>query len=172
MVVDGTSFQVQIHPQVFDDCNDAATKLSGKEIAIAHIFYKFGATPDPSNRQLRVLSAQVDVDKSYVEMPDISWPNMSPAEVGDTQAMTAELAFHERGHLKIAVTSAAEVTAARHTLVVGGDTRVALGALYETLNERQLAYDKLTAHGVHQSRAPEGLRGDDVHLTCRAKKTQ
>jgi len=129
MVVDGTSFQVQIHPQVFDDCNDAATKLSGKEIAIAHIFYKFGATPDPSNRQLRVLSAQVDVDKSYVEMPDISWPNMSPAEVGDTQAMTAELAFHERGHLKIAVTSAAEVTEARHTLVVGGDARRARGAL-------------------------------------------
>ena len=133
MVVDGVSFQVQIHPQVFADCNDVAAKLNGKEIAVAHIFYKFGATPDPSNRMLRVLSAQVDTDKSYVEMPDIGWPNMSPAEVGDTHA--------------------------------------ALSALYENLNERQLAYDKLTAHGVHQSLAPEGLRGDDVHLTCRAKRT-
>jgi len=171
MVVDGVSFQVQIHPQVFADCNDVAAKLNGKEIAVAHIFYKFGATPDPSNRMLRVLSAQVDTDKSYVEMPDIGWPNMSPAEVGDTQAMTEELAVHERGHLKIAVASAAELTAQRHGLVVGGDTHAALSALYENLNERQLAYDKLTAHGVHQSLAPEGLRGDDVHLTCRAKRT-
>lgn len=166
MIVDGVSFQVTIHARVFDNCSDAAKQLSGKEIAESHIFYTFGASADPGNPARRLISVTVDTNTSFVEMPDISWPNMSPSEVDRVERMRHQLAVHERGHLAIAVQSAAEMTAQRHTVPILGNMRAELAPLYKSLDNRQIAYDKQTSHGMRQSAAPAPLRGQDVSLTC------
>jgi len=166
MVVDGVSFPVTIHARIFDDCSDAANQLSGKEIAVAHIFYTFGASVDPADPTRAVISVAVDTNKSFVEMPDISWPNMSPSEVDRVERMRHQLAVHERGHLTIAVQSAAEMTAQRHTVAAAPNVHAALAAFYTILDNRQIAYDKQTAHGMRQSAAAAPLRGQDVRLIC------
>lgn len=167
IVVSGMSFGMVVHQRSFKDCDDAAAQLSGKEIAVAHTFYHYGAVPDPSDPDLRLLVVAVDTEKSYVEIPRISWPYMSSAEIQATDRLYDELVIHERGHLAIAVSSAAEVTALKHTVPAGVDPRAALTPFAALLDARQREYDAVTAHGVRQSRAPANLRGDDIRLVCR-----
>jgi len=167
IVVSGMSFGMVVHQRDFKDCDDAAAQLSGKEVAVAHVFYHYGAVPDPSDPDLRLLVVAVDTEKSYVEIPRIAWPYMSSAEIQAADKLYDELVIHERGHLAIAVSSAAEVTALKHTVPVDVDPRAALTPFAALLDKRQRDYDALTAHGVHQSRAPGNLRGDDISLDCK-----
>ncbi|HEY0797673.1 MAG TPA: hypothetical protein VGD50_00915, partial [Candidatus Baltobacteraceae bacterium] len=81
IVVSGMTFGMVVHQRDFKDCDDAAAQLSGKEVAVAHIFYHYGAVPDPSDPDSRLLVVAVDTDQSYVEIPRIAWPYMTSAEI-------------------------------------------------------------------------------------------
>ena len=161
IVVDNVPYRVNIISMSFADCQDAGAHLSGKEIARTHVGYRFTAVVDPANRNLRLLAASVDPNQTFVDLPDISWPNMTASDREAVDRLIAEITVHERGHIAVGVSSAAEVTQLQHVIVPGSDVP-AETAIAHTLELRQQEYDAETSHGVHQSRAPLELAGDDV----------
>jgi hypothetical protein len=164
--VDGLTIKVVVHPMSFVDCIDAAEKLAGREIAFTHVSYRFHAVPDPSERGRFLLAAKVDASGSSIDIPGVSWPHMTGADVEAVDRVVEAITVHERGHVAVAIASAAEVTKMHHIIVAGADRPAEL-ALSKLMNDRQDQYDEVTAHGVHQSRAPAGLDGNDVRLVCR-----
>jgi hypothetical protein len=165
--VGDVSVPVVVKPEFYANCVDAATTLSGKEVAFAAIYYKFAAVPDRTNPSRRVFVAAVDEQKSYIQLPQPTWPTVSAKDDENLARLDSALAWHERGHLAIAVALAEEVTAAQHPIASNADGVAQVKALFAASNQRQTAYDALVTHGIHQSLAPEPLRGADTRFYCR-----
>ena len=167
IAVGDVSVPVVVKPEFYANCVDAATTLSGKEVAFAAIYYKFAAVPDRTNPSRRLFAVGVDEEKSYIQLPQPTWPTVTTQDEANLARLDTALAWHERGHLAIAVALAEEVTAAQHPIASNADGVAQVKALFAASNERQVAYDTLTTHGIHQSLAPEPLRGADTRFYCR-----
>lgn len=166
IVVDGVAYHVVIRPLSFADCEDAGAQLSGSEVARAHIEYRFAAVVDPSDHHQRLLAASVDPDSTYVEIPQITWPNMSDADHEAVERLIDEIKVHERGHIAIGLAAASDATQLHHVIVPNGGDVPAERAIAHQFDVRQDDYDALTSHGIHQSRAPADLAGHDIRLIC------
>jgi hypothetical protein len=81
--------------------------------------------------------------------------------------LTEALEWHERGHLAIAVALADQVTAEHRAVQSPADAQAQANAFVRMSEEKQIAYDNFVSHGIHQSRAPAGLRGNDTIFYCK-----
>lgn len=167
VTVGDVQLPIVVKPQFYSDCRSAAEALASREAAVAYIGYTFGAVPDRNNPNKHFFVVAVDTKRSYIEMPLLTWPTITPDDTKHLTYLNDALEWHERGHLGIAVQIASEVTAAQHPVTSPADVRAQADEVIRISNARQTAYDALTMHGIHQSRAPEPFHGSDTIFYCR-----
>ena len=181
----GKSFSLVKKPRHFKDCADAVATFKKEKIA-----KKYDAKTQPALSSLHPSKAtfrqskgvwtasytvtwSVDASNTVVTIPDISWDNMTAADIAAVQRVSEALQAHEEGHVAVADKYAKEISG-ETVSATGASQQAALTALEQaladhtidvgtTLTDRGDAYDDLTAHGEHQSNIKGGM---DVTLDC------
>ena len=155
------------HPEFYSDCRSAADSISSRELAFASIAFTFTGVPERSDPSKHFFTVAVDTQRSYIQIPTVTWPNMTQADTQHLAYLNQALEVHERGHLAIAVALADQVTAEHRAVQSADDARVQAAAFVRMDEERQVQYDNLVSHGIHQTRAPAALRGNDTIFYCK-----
>jgi predicted secreted Zn-dependent protease len=143
-----------------------ALRAAGGRLARTLIGYRYDMTPradDPSSYDLVVA---VDTVKTTVMMPDLSWPGMTAAESAAIATLTQDILTHERGHLRIAFAAVEAFDREQHTIARSQDAEAVFSRFFRAVSDEQIAYDALTEHGIHQSRATGEFRGNDLVIRC------
>jgi hypothetical protein len=99
-------------------------------------------------------------------LPDLTWPGMSAEESAAIATLTNDILAHEHGHLRIAFAAVEAFNRERHSVPRGENGEALFARFFRTVSDEQIAYDALTEHGVHQSRAAGDLRGNDLVIRC------
>jgi hypothetical protein len=165
--VGDVSLPIVTHPEFYSDCRSAADSISSRELAFASIAFHFTGLPEHADPSKHYFVVAVDEQRSYIQIPTVTWPNMTPEDTNHLAYLTQALEWHERGHLAIAVALADQVTAEHRAVQSPADAQVQANAFVRMSEEKQIAYDNLVSHGIHQSRAPAGLRGNDTIFYCK-----
>lgn len=183
----GKDYVLVKNPRHFKDCADAVDTFNkeaaqGLYEANTQPFVRYtSSTPKltKTNGQWTASTAlrwSVDASKTVVNLPEITWDNMSDADKAAVKRATDALLAHEEGHVQLAVDYAAELSAN------GGDKISATGATQQAardalkermadrtqevvaeLGQRNSTYDDTTEHGQKQSNLPGGV---DAQLDC------
>jgi len=135
---------------------------------------KAGATrqPDGTFKFEGKVKWSVDPSKSTMQLTELTWKNMTPAEAKALADFKAALEAHEIGHIAVAETVAKEFseTTITGTGVSPDEARKDFDRklqeheanVTKVLGERTKTYDEVTDHGRKQSR----IDGNDVRLNC------
>ncbi len=143
-----------------------ALRASGGHLARTLIGYRYELTPEPGDASRDELAVAVDTAKTTVMLPDLTWPGMSAEESAAIATLTNDILAHEHGHLRIAFAAVEAFNRERHSVPRGENGEALFARFFRTVSDEQIAYDALTEHGVHQSRAAGDLRGNDLVIRC------
>lgn len=177
-------YQIASKPREFLNCADAAAKLkedAKNKVAAATTEYllKNAPTTKYSGTEGKYTCTatpnwSLDRDKMVINLPSITWPNMTEAEKAAVQKALNALLKHEEGHVALTEDYVKELAGRKATVSGAGATKKdALAACsaalreYEAgilreLKDRHSGYDDETASGTKQSE----VGGEDVELVC------